>query len=783
MAFPYLGPIKSWVKEILDDREGNRINISRRIPFAILSSGAWIYKSDTLAKAKSEHKQNYQNALANISSTPEYQGCVITNNIGDIENQYSKGPTRLGYDFNGKTIKVEGEDGKRISTPIIEDIEIDTSSDNSTLKTARVKVRCFSLKQLEMFEVFFLKPGMNLLLEFGDNALATNGGTPVSKLEDIIIPKQNYSNFSNLFNQFFIVNSETNKIYFNKLKSSKGSYDLIAGKLMTYSYSVDENSTYSIDLEIEQSNQMVLMIPLNENETEVSSLGLQSIGTTDLFNQTLAAIAKDFKIDLDWLTTNIKKEIWANHLFNFGKRNTTELDRSASNIPYISLHFIINFLLNYSAKKANAREDMFLVNPPVWYKDAALTQPMEFLPITIHKNLISSSDAVIFPKKDTPSFILPDKLSSDKIGIDTQNPKDTSIGNIDMESCMDVTIDPITNVITHTEKQIKIPDTFYNKNGLSVDTTNGNFKNGNGLNIFLKYIDVLEAWNKSYEKRDFFFVLLNMCNSNGYGLYDLVYKPQIENGPNTLVDVKHTRFNKTAIVRNDTMYRFKPTHLNSMVRDFQFNFTMDQDVGGMTLFNSQKFLSNMIKTKGKSDNSDISQFPELFQHIDQSTFGNADGYVSINYIDYLAIKNTWKEIIPTTQSPNKIPPPTIEERQSNFNTLLNTKSIKFKKSFDSKSEKELTTYIFTDYPIIYNKIYNKNPQSEEINSTVMPIDLSLTIDGLSGLSSGEFFQTDAVPEIYNQLGVFQITNIKHKIDVQGWTTIIEAWYRTVEIKS
>jgi hypothetical protein len=34
-----------------------------------------------------------------------------------------------------------------------------------------------------------------------------------------------------------------------------------------------------------------------------------------------------------------------------------------------------------------------------------------------------------------------------------------------------------------------------------------------------------------------------------------------------------------------------------------------------------------------------------------------------------------------------------------------------------------------------------------------------------------------VPEIYNQIGVFQITNTKHSVGTDGWKTTLEAAFR------
>ena len=73
------------------------------------------------------------------------------------------------FDFDGKQIVVDGETGAKRPTPIITSISIDTDGDNNALKTAQINLTIFTLNQLEMFELFFCRPGFNILLEFGNN--------------------------------------------------------------------------------------------------------------------------------------------------------------------------------------------------------------------------------------------------------------------------------------------------------------------------------------------------------------------------------------------------------------------------------------------------------------------------------------------------------------------------------------------------------------------------------------------------------------------------------------
>ena len=88
--------------------------------------------------------------------------------------------------------------------------------------------------------------------------------------------------------------------------------------------------------------------------------------------------------------------------------------------------------------------------------------------------------------------------------------------------------------------------------------------------------------------------------------------------------------------------------------------------------------------------------------------------------------------------------------------------------------------IFSDEKFIGNIVsksfYEKN------KSLLTPIEINLTIDGISGISCGEFFLCDGVPEIHNIIGAFQIENVKHAMNSDGWYTILVARWRILDIK-
>ena len=194
MGFPYLSPLKEWTVKVLNKREENPQLLSLRMPFVILVSGAKVVKSSAKKQSSKERTEELKKILANEGEG--YNGCIISNQ-NDISLNYQTSETIVGIDFTGKPIKVEGETNRRISTPIIESLEIDTDGANNTLKIARLKVKCFSLKQFEMFELFFCKPGMNLLVEYGDSSI--NRMSEPGKFNNIteaLIPKGKTNNLS-----------------------------------------------------------------------------------------------------------------------------------------------------------------------------------------------------------------------------------------------------------------------------------------------------------------------------------------------------------------------------------------------------------------------------------------------------------------------------------------------------------------------------------------------------------------------------------------------------------
>jgi hypothetical protein len=264
-------------------------------------------------------------------------------------------------------------------------------------------------------------------------------------------------------------------------------------------------------------------------------------------------------------------------------------------------------------------------------------------------------------------------------------------------------------------------------------------------------------------------------------LYNLVYGSEIENGKPSIIDV---RFSPQTSVKETKVesYRFKPTTIDSIVKEFSFNFEMSNLVAGRTIFNSGKFLALAKEQNPNANVGELSLPAEAYKAIDNSTFGNADGYYSINNIEFRRISDNFQkakqsEVSGSTVQTAENTSPDTTKAADDLSEVIKTKSVNFIIDENATSNKKVVL-IYKDQSFLREKIAES--EQKKNRPVTSPISVSITIDGFSGFRCGQYFNVDGIPEIYNQIGVFQITNTKHNVSKEGWKTTIEADFRIVK---
>jgi hypothetical protein len=259
---------------------------------------------------------------------------------------------------------------------------------------------------------------------------------------------------------------------------------------------------------------------------------------------------------------DLKESDWKNHFFNWGKINEDEVDKTASNEPYLSLKFILEILGNNTSNQGN--DEDFILFKDNYFKIKDSNE--RIIPITVHNNMISTDSDIIFPNENLPEFTfnsgsgLIEKISNGKVdgSIGVGNNKISLIPNKEVSFIDSLGDNKIVKIVEIKDKN---------------DKKLTDLKIANALNIFVSYKVVGEAWERNSKNLDFIVDILDRINKTSFGLFKLRIGSLYEGANQTVIDTKLYSLN-TEQLNNRKEYRFKPTTINSNVRDFKFNFEL-----------------------------------------------------------------------------------------------------------------------------------------------------------------------------------------------------------------
>jgi hypothetical protein len=748
MGFPFLAPLKEWTTEKIEAREKNREELNTLMPFVILSSAAVVTKTP---KNADEIKAIYDSGNYDSFS---YKGCVIANST-DILKNYQLGKTLAGYDLDGKPIEVEGETNRRVSMPIIESVEIDTDGGNNTLKTASIKIKVFTLKQLEMFELFFLRPSMRLVLEYGWNVQIRERLDITTRMFANKSHTEYLAKYSKIFSRENNAYKDAKTAYIDTLRDTKGNYDFMAGQVSNFSYSPQSDGTFDVSLEISAGNELQLWMPVKQSKKSDKSDAKGDAKEPKPYQTWVNKLAADLNSP-KFVQELANETEWKPEFFNWGAINVTQKDTTFSKDAYISMKLIL-YLLNNMKIFSESKETI----RTLYFEDALGEKSKKpIIPVSSNYLIISSTKDFILPGKLPAILVSKDDKKADVIKLDPEAAR---------EDCL------------ISERKFNVSDakeiteyTIYDVSGNEIKTTSSI---GNLYNVYFKYDAFVSAYNGAYTSADIVNSLLDTINSNMYGLckLELQAESDVPGSPLIISDRKLKIPQPTQKIQE--IFRFKVGALNSIVKEFSFNMELSTLMQAQALYSSQLAIQSATN-KDKSNNGSKVPEKDPYQHANLSYAKNSDDYYSINALEIQIVKqaNSWNKIIEETANVAKEDPKKKdgEEEAQNLAEVRNKNYVRFKQNPDSKTE-PVKNYIYTDPALIQNHI---NPTDVKKQGTALTyLDISLSIDGMAGISCGEYFHIDGVPEIYNKNGYFQVTNVKQGISNAGWQTTIEAGYR------
>jgi hypothetical protein len=754
-AIPYIQPIPKWIEEELESRANNQARMIRTTPFVTLISPAIVTKT-----------KHTNRDIVDEKFTANYKGCVLSNTT-DVSKLYQTGNSIIGYDLDGKAIEVEGEANRKISVPLIIDLQIEDGGANAALKTAKLNIKVFSLKQLEMFEMFFLRPGMQLLLEYGNNSDLTTNNT---NIQTKLFPKTNWETFVKEFVDVYSPNdkkwADNKDKYIQKLKDTKGNYDVWTGKVQGYSFSVDTDGTYNVSLEISAGNELASQLLTQAAKPEGKKSAKIVKGN---YQSYVAKLAED--IDPELLNIFKAKDVdkWKKEFFNWGVESKKAEDNTISKTPYISVRLALKIInsLNYSSD--------------IIFGKAG---DVDVIPVTSTKYMMSSDERIIFPGT-LPNIITDEKTGKIQVQFkEIDDPKDP----LKKKKTFEVV----------PGKESKINGYSFNLNESGINVTNFKLPTdkteitlpkyvGNLLNIFISYDTFVGFKSNSIKNSDLLFKMLELIQMSMYGYcYLELATCDSSQGPNTGLTIIDRKLERK-VDSQKKPYRFKIGPTNSLIHTFSFDFQMDDLMAGQTLYSSQLTITE-AKEEFANKQADNQRYPEtLATSANMEYFKNADGLYSINPIEVKVQKQIVDKKIKDEEAAKKdakpIDPKTKDKQEKEEKDLITKKVTEAKESIKklyvrfrlNDGDKDTHNLIYQDVGLLKHYLV-KEPEPDTV--LVSGVDVTIAIDGMSGFATGDYFHIDGVPEVYNQNGYFQIESIQQGINNDGWlTTIIAGWMR------
>jgi len=780
-TFPNFSNIAPYVQSTLNDRVNNPYEVSKLNPWIRVVSGV----SNTAARGLVLYsnpdftlfKAAGDNAPASIYGTTSQAGA-------------------LGVDWDNKAIVPKPGIGLRPS-PIIESIEIDEGAGNLSRK-ANFSIKCFSKEQMELVTQYFLEPGFSIFIEFGWNTAAGVRYVTTDLSAESVGNFQNFKNVDtkrkNSEGQYdnylgFITGGNvevSGEIWTVNVKCTgftelpaylingdnggkKQSTDEDTQELIEKTAKENEYGNLSSEADLNKKRWMFAYNALPSNRKTIPIKGLETKKDDSLQWIPMAHAVNYINFDepvRDKMNNRADGTMWSRFWGYGGAKQSTE----ASEEKRLDLPAGTEIIGSERFIRFGALMKIFNATIADSYKigdeDVKLAIDSSNCICGAYPSIFSTrKDKLFIPNPQTPKF--------DFISAQTQT---EPITKIPKEKPVDSSVE-YDNVVVKFPNQSKIEDGIIKDLGLNVCYADGYTTNGMGI-----YKDPNE-WgflDDLYVNFEFASEILSTSNLN---VKDALY--QILNGMSSAVnDLWNFQIlPKTAPVNN--RFGVNDGGIILCIVDMNFNYKDKGDppyefnlIGTHSIFKNASFNLEMSGAK--------------MNQVIGNRLGNQMGTETQPYIGRLFSKGNTDLVlqqIRTNEEANSSnggegKDPTAEEieelKEKNYLNFLgklgnypkvNLEKDDITKEFDINENSYVA--IYDDAQLL--KIA-KDESSSEL-SPLLPIRVSFTINGVSGIKRGDKFKVKGIPDMYYKRGFFQVTSVKHTLSGMQWDTEIEGGFR------
>ena len=653
---------------------------------------------------------------------------------------------------------------------------------NGSITEGEIKIKCYNIQQFNHIESLYLRIGYTLLLEWGHTIYyrdENNLETQITDNTDSVLRKFIAGDKGDDTDPQAHILKEIAKAR----KKSAGNYDAAIGRVTNFDWNVSPTGEYEISISvispgaIIESLSISVVLP-NKRKEEGDEEGEDNTGIIDPIDSTtiggiLASFKKVLSQDFGFLGSFRKKETDLGALSDISDESENGNNFEYFYVPKSLTNANIATAASVGTEAFNDPEDQTSIPP----REIVAIEPKSF----DSKSEDSDSDRVFYVKFGALLRIIQNFL----LLYNTNEINNPPIISIDWNYNDNKCFIPLTDLFSSNPSICAIPSRFK-----SSFERKGWFWSSNKTINFSALNNVLgkDWFGKSDYEYNFMHIYLGIDN-----LYSLLRNNINSEGELALINFltaictginsslsNQTEF--TPFVDTDTniLHIVNKRNSDPILEDppipskFQIGYLHNNGVEGLNGIKIGSFVKD-VSIKSTLPPNFATQIAIGAQANEKDIPANATPFSNWNkgYTDRIVLKKTSPKS-KTVEEENK-----EEEINEAFkNTVYNTNEAAY--LYSNFIYDEDFTKLSTDI-----NTYFKNDSAKQIKSTpgftapiLIPISLSLTLDGLSGMKIFQKYTItdDFLPQSYRDNIEFIIKGLNHTIDDNGWITNIEGQF-------
>ena len=252
------------------------------------------YKGETFAR-------NFilEGGVLSDFSRNDADGRQITRKLEEVRGGFPSSKKGVNLSYGDPSIASDprgGSDGYgAVPKPGIVDANVRTKSAYGSLREAKVNFVCHNLRQLEILELLYMRPGYPVLMEWGWSPFINNEGNVVNTFDSMSDNDWFWNDGSGKMNQNFI-----QREIIKRKKSFNGNYDGFIGFVTNFSYTARPDGGFNCTTELISMGEVL-------DSLKIPGIDFSSYNTDDndelkeqkLYQSTLGRLLKDLNNVID----------------------------------------------------------------------------------------------------------------------------------------------------------------------------------------------------------------------------------------------------------------------------------------------------------------------------------------------------------------------------------------------------------------------------------------------------------------------------------------------------